>query len=101
VIFRLPFNLPFYLNGITILLIAFVSKDAPDTTPGNEWIHIIQCLECGVVGFLPIYFYEYFKGRFSGMNHRAAYLNIRFEIDSVAWQSNPDDRPAYYWRSIS
>jgi hypothetical protein len=98
-IFRLPFNLP--VNGITLLLIAFVSKDAPDTTPDHERVHIIQCLECGVIGFLPIYLYDYFKGRFQGLGHRAAYYNVRFEVDAFTWQGKSGKRPAYYWRTIS
>ena len=96
-IFRLWFNLPFGINGITLLLIAFVSKDAPETTEDHEWIHIIECLECGIIFFLPIYFWDYLLGRIAGMTHGQAYRNIRFEVDAFTWQGRSKDRPAYAW----
>jgi hypothetical protein len=95
VIFRLWFNLP--INGITLLLIGFVSKDAPETTPDHEFIHVLQCLECGIIFFLPIYLYDYLDGRFNGMSHKEAYLNIRFERDAFKWQGQSTVRPGWAW----
>jgi hypothetical protein len=57
-------------------------KDVSTSLVRHELTHVNQIMKEGTVGFYGQYIYEYFKGRFSGLGHHKAYLNISYEIEA-------------------
>lgn len=48
----------------------------------HELTHVKQYRENGVIKFLSLYVYYYFKNRLSGLDKYEAYLQIPFEIEA-------------------
>lgn len=48
----------------------------------HELVHVRQWKRLGIARFLRIYLTDYLRGRRSGLDHQAAYRNIRFEKEA-------------------
>lgn len=56
----------------------------------HEKIHLRQQVECLVLPFYLIYFSDYLRLRFKGLNHDAAYRGIIFEREAYTHDGHPD-----------
>ena len=91
---KLVSNLFMPILGITIypniyfkMSEVFVSK----SLIRHESIHIEQYKECGVIGFLLIYSYDYLYSRlYLCYDHYDSYMNIRFEQEAHNKQDQED-----------
>lgn len=48
----------------------------------HELVHVRQWHDLGVLGFLRRYLGDYLRGRFKGIGHRQAYLDIGLEQEA-------------------
>lgn len=72
-------------RGVTIgTTIYYAMSNPPSSLRKHEETHVQQYEEYGVIGYLWIYFRDYIKNRFSGMDRDTAYRNIPFEIEAFA-----------------
>lgn len=55
----------------------------------HERIHLRQQAELAVIPFYIIYVYDYLMGRINGLDHDAAYRNIRFEREAFNNENDP------------
>jgi len=82
---ELPFSLPFGILAITLPFgILYAKGMRTESRMRHESKHWDDMWRMWVAGFYAVYFYEYLRGRYHGLNHRAAYLNISFEINARA-----------------
>ena len=78
-------RIPKLLGVGAITLYPFIfyrMADAPETLRAHEFTHIKQIETLGFLRFYFLYTVEYLKGRYSGLPHREAYLNISFEVEA-------------------
>lgn len=54
----------------------------------HELIHVEQCERHTTIGFLVMYFLEYFKYRLEGLPHWQAYRKISFEVEAFTRQDD-------------
>lgn len=70
-------------HGVTIgRTIFYINSNPPQVLRKHELKHVDQYEKRGIVKFLFLYIAEYCVGRFRGLNHQQAYLNISFEIEA-------------------
>jgi len=50
-------------------------------------IHIAQQIELLVIGFYILYLFFYLQNRFRKMNHKTAYREIPFEIETRSYEN--------------
>lgn len=63
------------------------AKDDPELVD-HERIHVHQYEEVGMVKFPLIYFYDYLKNRWNGMDDHDAYTNTRAEKEAYKYQDS-------------
>lgn len=76
-------------NAVTIGKHIFYARSpqlVSDRLRRHEFAHVKQYKKYTIPGFLIIYFYEYLKGRISGLTHLKAYKNIPFEKDAREYE---------------
>lgn len=76
--------LPKILGVKAITLYPFIFyRDTPTSlTVSHELIHVEQIEKLGWLYFYITYLWQYTKGRFQGLNHKEAYLNISYEKEA-------------------
>jgi hypothetical protein len=73
----------FGINGIVLWpFVLYVDKDPNPSIVNHEAIHLDQIKRNGVLSFYARYFAEYARGRYAGMSHHEAYMNISFEKEA-------------------
>ena len=93
-----------YLASISIQAIALgvISRDEmSEVTKNRETIHFQQYLETLFLGFLILYFWDWFIGLVKYKDGQKAYLSIRAEQEAYKHQENleylPTDRKRWCW----
>lgn len=81
---------PIDINAITLGPFVFSRGTLSERVKRHETIHFEQYLETLFIGFLFIYLYDYIKSGIKIGFNRKAYLNIRFEQEAYANDSNVD-----------
>jgi hypothetical protein len=81
---------PININAITIFPFVFSRGKMNEVTKEHETIHFQQYLETGVIGFLILYFWDYFVLRRKGLSKKASYRLIRAEQEAyaMAWPAD-------------
>ena len=89
------------IGAITIFPFVFVRGTLLQRTRTHETIHFKQYLETWIVGFLPIYLFDYVLGMLKYKNDRKkAYRQIRFEQEAYAHEEDscyPEHRTKRAW----
>jgi len=73
---------PISIGAITLGFVVFARGEMSDTVKQHETIHFQQFLETLFLGFLVLYFYDYFRGWLKYKDRRKAYFNIRAEQEA-------------------
>ncbi len=83
-------HVPFLrVDGMALFPFVLVRQPNPDAVLLNhERIHLRQQLELLLLPFYIWYLIEYGLGRLRGLNHYAAYRNIRFEREAFAQETD-------------
>jgi len=78
------------IGAITIFPFVFVRGNIIQRTRTHETIHFLQYKEMWIVGFLPIYLFDYVLGLIKYKNDKKkAYMQIRFEQEAYAHEDDP------------
>ena len=91
---------PININAITLGPFVFSRGTLSERVKRHETIHFEQYLETLFIGFLLIYLYDYIRSGFKLGFNREAYLNIRFEQEAYANDSDVDyleNRKRFAW----
>ena len=80
-------KIPSLLDAVAVTFSSHVffkgsEEDVSDSLIRHEREHVKQYKRDGIIGFLSRYFYEYLRGRLSGMDHSEAYHNISYEKEA-------------------
>ena len=69
----------------------------------HEYVHIIQQRELGLIWFLFLYFYYYFKNLIKYRDIEKAYLLIPFEIEAYASENSDKDVEdrKFHWKKYT
>lgn len=92
-----------FASAITIWPFIFLREQRYAVDPvllNHEKIHLKQQLETLILFFYFIYAFDYLRNRLKGMKPRAAYFNIRFELEAYAYEKDLNylsNRKAYNW----
>lgn len=82
-IFNCRFLRPTGINAIVIYpFVLYCEADPLEKIIKHENVHLHQIKRDGVGTFYKRYLMEYFKNRFSGMDHDQAYRNISYEREA-------------------
>lgn len=77
----------FGINGIVLWpFVLYADKEPHPHIRVHEEIHLAQIRRAGVFGFYSKYLFEYARGRWNGLNHDEAYMNISFEREAYSNQ---------------
>jgi len=100
IVIRVPF---LWVEGMALFPLVLVRAVRPSAVLLNhERIHLRQQLELGILPFYLWYLLEYLIRRFQYKTHYLAYLNISFEREAYAHETNfdyPTKRPWLgFWR---
>tara|TARA_B100000242_G_C43046288_1_gene488384 strand:+ start:2342 stop:2701 length:360 start_codon:yes stop_codon:yes gene_type:complete len=82
---------PIQIKAITLGFIVFVDGVMSERLKRHETIHFQQFLETLFIGFVFIYFWDYFVLWSSGMDKEEAYRKIRAEKEAYRY----DDEEGY------
>ena len=85
----LSYLAPIYISAITLGFIVFSRGKMDEQTKRHETIHFQQFLETGFIGFVFLYFWDYFWGFIRYKNGEEAYYQIRAEREAYRNDSDP------------
>ena len=92
---------PININAITLFCVVCARGDLSERTKRHETIHFQQFLETFVVGFIVLYYVEYFiRWLMYGFDGRKAYRMISFEQEAHDCDEDVDylfKRKRYSW----
>ena len=97
----LSYLAPISIQAITLGVIVISRDEMSEVTKNHETIHFQQYLETLFLGFLILYFWDWFIGLVKYKDGQKAYLSIRAEQDAHKNQENleylPTDRKRWCW----
>ena len=97
----LSYLAPISIQAITLGVIVISKDEMSEVTKNHETIHFQQYLETLFLGFLILYFWDWFIGLVKYKDGQKAYLSIRAEQEAHKNQENleylPTDRKRWYW----
>jgi len=92
---------PIKIQAITLGVIVISRDEMSEVTKNHETIHFQQYLETLFLGFLILYFWDWFIGLVKYRDGQKAYLSIRAEQEAYKNQENleylPTDRKRWRW----
>lgn len=91
---------PITIGAITLGFIVFSRKEMSERTRRHETIHFQQFLETGFIGFILIYFWDYFWCSFRYLDGQLAYSKIRAEQEAYLHEHDADylqNRKRWAW----
>jgi hypothetical protein len=99
--FRFPWWLRLFLLrnvaaitlGRRIYFAPNLSREKVERFLRHELVHVRQIARLGLVRFYWRYLLEYLRLRRQGLRHFDAYRNISFEIEALAAEQDPYNRP--------
>lgn len=86
---KLPF-VPININAIAIGFIVFARGKLSAKTKLHETIHLQQYIDTLFLGYIILYFYDYFKGFLKYHDGELAYRRIRAEQEAYLWEKQPN-----------
>ena len=97
----LSYLAPISIQAITLGVIVISRDEMSEVTKNHETIHFQQYLETLFLGFLILYFWDWFIGLVKYRDGQKAYLSIRAEQEAYKNQDNleylPTDRKRWGW----
>ena len=97
----LSYLAPIKIQAITLGVIVISRNEMSEVTKNHETIHFQQYLETLFLGFLILYFWDWFIGLVKYRDGQKAYLSIRAEQEAYKNQENleylPTDRKRWCW----
>ena len=97
----LSYLAPISIQAITLGVIVISKDEMSEVTKNHETIHLQQYLETLFLGFLILYFWDWFIGLVKYKDGQMAYLSIRAEQEAHKNQENleylPTDRKRWCW----
>jgi len=97
----LSYLAPIRIQAITLGVIVISRNEMSEVTKNHETIHFQQYLETLFLGFLILYFWDWFIGLVKYKDGQKAYLSIRAEQEAHKNQENleylPTDRKRWCW----
>ncbi len=97
----LSYLTPIKIQAITLGVIVISRDEMSEVTKNHETIHFQQYLETLFLGFLILYFWDWFIGLVKYRDGQKAYLSIRAEQEAYKNQENleylPTDRKRWRW----
>jgi len=97
----LSYLTPINIQAIILGVIVISRDEMSEVTKNHETIHFQQYLETLFLGFLILYFWDWFIGLVKYRDGRKAYLSIRAEQEAYKNQENleylPTDRKRRCW----
>ena len=97
----LSYLAPINIQAITLGVIVISRDEMSEVTKNHETIHFQQYLETLFLGFLILYFWDWFIGLVKYKDGQKAYLSIRAEQEAHKNQENleylPTDRKRWCW----
>jgi|TARA_B100000586_G_C19864653_1_gene324313 hypothetical protein len=97
----LSYLAPIKIQAITLGVIVISRNEMSEVTKNHETIHFQQYLETLFLGFLILYFWDWFIGLVKYRDGQKAYLSIRAEQEAYKNQENleylPTDRKRWRW----
>ena len=97
----LSYLAPISIQAITLGVIVISKDEMSEVTKNHETIHFQQYLETLFLGFLILYFWDWFIGLVKYKDGQKAYLSIRAEQEAYKNQENleylPTDRKRWCW----
>ena len=102
---RVPVVLSVFMRiaAITLWPFVFIREGCDDERLiHHESIHIYQFWECGVVGFYPIYLWDWLRGWLKYKDVVVAYRHIRFEQEAYQHEADTEyltQRKRFAWRN--
>ena len=97
----LSYLAPISIQAITLGVIVISRDEMSEVTKNHETIHFQQYLETLFLGFLILYFWDWFIGLVKYKDGQKAYLSIRAEQEAHKNQENleylPTDRKRWCW----
>ena len=98
----LSYLAPIKIQAITLGVIVISRNEMSEVTKNHETIHFQQYLETLFLGFLILYFWDWFIGLVKYRDGQKAYLSIRAEQEAYKNQENLEylstDRKRWRWR---
>ena len=87
---NIPKYLSIFINIYAITLYPFIISrgEMDDVVLNHEKIHLAQQKELWLIGFYLLYVYYWLRNKLTGMDSRAAYINIPFEIEAYQNEEN-------------
>jgi len=79
---------PIKIQAITLGVIVISRDEMSEVTKNHETIHFQQYLETLFLGFLILYFWDWFVGLVKYRDGQKAYLSIRAEQEAYKHQEN-------------
>lgn len=84
----------------------FISSESYRNDPElirHEYTHIVQQKELGLIRFLFLYFYYYFRNLIKYRDAEKAYFLIPFEIEAFASEKNQSDLDSrkFHWKKYT
>ena len=97
----LSYLAPISIQAITLGVIVISKDEMSEVTKNHETIHFQQYLETLFLGFLILYFWDWFIGLMKYRDGQKAYLSIRAEQEAYKHQENltylSTDRKRWCW----
>ena len=97
----LSYLAPISIQAITLGVIVISKDEMSEVTKNHKTIHLQQYLETLFLGFLILYFWDWFIGLVKYKDGQKAYLSIRAEQEAHKNQENleylPTDRKRWCW----
>ena len=97
----LSYLTPINIQAIILGVIVISKDEMSEVTKNHETIHFQQYLETLFLGFLILYFWDWFIGLMKYKDGQKAYLSIRAEQEAHKNQENleylPTDRKRWCW----
>ena len=97
----LSYLTPINIQAIILGVIVISRDEMSEVTKNHETIHFQQYLETLFLGFLILYFWDWFIGLMKYKDGQKAYLSIRAEQEAHKNQENleylPTDRKRWCW----
>ncbi|MFP6722730.1 MAG: hypothetical protein VCF25_21030 [Candidatus Poribacteria bacterium] len=97
----LSYLTPINIQAIILGVIVISRDEMSEVTKNHETIHFQQYLETLFLGFLILYFWDWFIGLVKYRDGQKAYLSIRAEQEAYKNQENleylPTDRKRWCW----
>ena len=91
----LSYLAPISIQAITLGVIVISRDEMSEVTKNHETIHFQQYLETLFLGFLILYFWDWFIGLVKYRDGQKAYLSIRAEQEAYKNQENLEYLPTY------